>query len=744
PAHPFDPRTRSEVFRVDGEESAAELARRLAAREALVRVAVPAVVDQEGFTKYFLPGETTVQFRNHVSHEDALRKIDAAGSAVIHDHWTPGYYTVSVPAGTTVFDAVRSWYEDPDVLFSEPSYMLYDDALHTPNDPMFDEQWGLRNTGQYDGTPGADVEAELAWDLQKGIPSVIVCVIDTGMDLQHEDLVDNLLPRGDEDWDFASADGSPDDTGNHGTACSGIAVAVQDNGLGVTGIAPGCRIMPLRINLASGQNQNRADAINYAASRRAEFDGLVMSCSWRMSTGDFTAVQNALVNADALDCVTVFASGNSDNDVNYPAAYPETIACGASSMCDERKTFDSCDGENFWGSCWGPELDVVAPGVKIATTDRSGGVGYSGGDYYSSFNGTSSATPLAAGICALIWSANPGLSAHEVRSILQESAEDQVGPPDEDTPGWDPYMGHGRVNAYQAVLMASVYEDFEDDMESGGDDWSHAAIGEGTEDAWHLSQQRNHTEGGNTSYKSGDPDGGPYGTEIHAALESPWIQLGANGRLIFWHWMDAYSPGGDTAGDAGVLEIRTNESETWALLHPTIGSYRHVWRALAGPFFLLNPVWSGSFGWNQVMAELDDYEGKTIRFRFRFGSRGEEPTGEGWYVDDVQVWVPDPAGVDETVRPFGDLRLAAPRPNPFAAGTTISYRLGRELPVTVSIVDVAGRTVRSWDRGSEIAGEHAIVWDGTDGAGRPAGAGIYFANVRAGRLTEGRRLVLLR
>jgi len=217
-----------------------------------------------------------------------------------------------------------------------------------------------------------------------------------------------------------------------------------------------CRLMPLRVNLSSGQNANRADAINYAASRRAEFDGLVMSNSWIMSSGDFTSVQLACENAHALDCVVCFASGNDNGDIRYPAKYPETIAVGASSPCDERKSPSSCDGETHWGSNYGPEQDIVAPGVKIYTTDRAGSSGYSSGDYFDEFNGTSSACPLAAGICALIYSANPALSNEEVREILRETAEDEVGPPGEDTPGWDPYMGWGRVNAYEAVLAAGT------------------------------------------------------------------------------------------------------------------------------------------------------------------------------------------------------------------------------------------------------------------------------------------------
>ncbi len=453
--HEFNPAYRTAVYRIAAEENAEAVADRLSLHDA-VEAAVPAVVDGEGYTKYYIPRQLTVQFNKDLSDEVCRAAIRAAGSEVLRDYWTPGYYKITTPVEQDVFAAIRSWYQHDDVLFAEPIYMCYNDAVHVPNDPYFPEQWALRNTGQQGWTPGADVQAVDAWDLTLGSPNVVVTIIDTGMDLDHEDLEANLLPRGDDDWDFADADPIPEDEGNHGTCCCGIAAAVQDNNLGVSGVAPMCRLMPLRVNLSSGQNANRADAINYAASRRAEFDGLVMSNSWIMSSGDFTSVQLACENAHALDCVVCFASGNDNGDIRYPAKYPETIAVGASSPCDERKSPSSCDGETHWGSNYGPEQDIVAPGVKIYTTDRAGSSGYSSGDYFDEFNGTSSACPLAAGICALIYSANPALSNEEVREILRETAEDEVGPPGEDTPGWDPYMGWGRVNAYEAVLAAGT------------------------------------------------------------------------------------------------------------------------------------------------------------------------------------------------------------------------------------------------------------------------------------------------
>ena len=118
------------------------------------------------------------------------------------------------------------------------------------------------------------------------------------MDLDHPDLSPNLYSRGYDDWDFAdSLDSVPEDEDRHGTACCVLAAAAANNSEGVCGSAPNCYLMPLRVNLVSGQNQNRADAINYAASRASDFDAMVISMSWIMSSGSFTAVENACNNA---------------------------------------------------------------------------------------------------------------------------------------------------------------------------------------------------------------------------------------------------------------------------------------------------------------------------------------------------------------------------------------------------------------------------------------------------------------
>jgi len=413
--------------------------------------AFPVLVDRDGYTKYVVGHELTVRFRSGLDDVECRSLIRSMGSEVAQDHWTPGYYTITVPEKMTLFQAIRAYNKMDEVRYAEFSSVGYDDLLMVPNDTDYPDQQNLNNTGQESSLcacpPYADhdIRAEAAWDISTGSANVVVAVIDTGADLDHPDLAGNILARGTEDWDFADpSDSVPEDSNGHGTSCSGIVAAVTNNGQGVAGIAHDCQVMPLRVDLGSGMNQNRADAINYAAGRVGDFDGLVLSNSWRMSSGTYTAVYDAIQAAKAAGCVVVFASGNGGGTaVDVPSDSTHCIAVGATSPCDEQKTTSSCDGESWWGSNAGPELDVCAPGVLIHTTSLGGG-------YTSTFNGTSSATPHVAAVAALILSVNPALTPDEVQDLLEASAVDI------ESAGFDNETGWGRIDAEAALLLTST------------------------------------------------------------------------------------------------------------------------------------------------------------------------------------------------------------------------------------------------------------------------------------------------
>jgi hypothetical protein len=350
------------------------------------------------------------------------------------------YFTISQPKISNAYAlrdelAARLGELTADIRF-ENMPLLSPVAL-VPADPLFPQQWNMTR-----------VQAPAAWDITTGNAGVVVCVLDEGCDRGHPDL--NFTAAGINSGTMAG-DGSP--FGNHGTACAGIVAAVL-NSIGVAGMAGSCTIMPVA---AGGWTEGAVAAgINYARLNGAR----VISMSFGSYAWDQTIIDPAIQNAFNDDLVMCAATHNFNAAITYPATNPLVIACGASDQIDNRKSPGSPDGE-AWGSDFGPQISIVAPGVLIPTTDRTGADGYVPGDYRLDFDGTSSATPHVAGLAALLRSQYPALDNLQVRSVIERSA-DKVGVVAyADTPGyasgtWNQEMGYGRINAYQALDLADV------------------------------------------------------------------------------------------------------------------------------------------------------------------------------------------------------------------------------------------------------------------------------------------------
>lgn len=349
------------------------------------------------------------------------------------------------------------------------------------NDPRYTRQWNLKNDGsnlQGSGTPGADIDAELAWTVTTGSSDIHIVIVDSGIDTLHPDLSAKLLPGFDAMGDSTNGYPTPNyPEDGHGTACAGIAGALTDNGIGVAGVCPDCMIMPVRVfhyELLVGQVQPWSETQFFldAMGWQTQADIDVSSNSWGVP--DFLLAfypgSDTLVNAvidevvengrGGLGIPMLFSSGNdgvTDTVPIWPARYGKTIAVGATSMCDEHKTPSSCDGEN-WAGNWGPGLDVSAPGVRVPTTDMLGTNGFHGTEYYNSFNGTSAACPNAAGVMALMLSHTSSLPEWLARKALAISCEKVGGYSYNvwtDAGQWSQELGFGRVNAYQAVTYGA-------------------------------------------------------------------------------------------------------------------------------------------------------------------------------------------------------------------------------------------------------------------------------------------------
>ncbi|MDP2692884.1 MAG: S8 family serine peptidase [bacterium] len=386
----------------------------------------------------------------------------------------PLWYTIGITINTQVnaMEMANKFHESNLFESAEPQFMIeltrigsatsiLDNFAMPSLDTFFNNQWGLKNTGQYGGTPGIDINAENAWLDTKGSPAIKVAVFDEGYEQNHPDLLQNNYGTG---YDSDSGTSPSVVWGNHGTACAGIIGAEQDNNLGVTGVSPRTNLISVSINFGSTNYTKLANGLNWSWQNGAD----IISNSWG-GGGPSTLFDNALTNAftngrDGLGTIVVFATANSNSGVVYPAnSNPNIIAVGAMSMCGERKNPSSCDGETWWGSNFGPTLDVVAPGVKIATTDRQGTAGYSTTDYVQDFNGTSSACPMVSGVAALILAENPCLSHTQVQDIIEQTTQkvrtdlytySTTGGRPNGT--WNNQMGYGLVDAEAAVNLAQI------------------------------------------------------------------------------------------------------------------------------------------------------------------------------------------------------------------------------------------------------------------------------------------------
>ncbi len=356
--------------------------------------------------------------------------------------------------------------ERGDVELAEPDFSMKV-CLHgyRPLDTLFPQQWHLENRGGFGLIEGADVSAPDAWEITRGDRSIVVCVMDDGVQLDHPDFSSPgkiLSP-----FDFGQNDDRPApvfSSDNHGTACAGVAVA-DENETGVVGMAPGCALMPIRTS-GTISDSTIDDLFEYARVSGAD----VISCSWGVATRFFTLstrMKNAIRRAalegrNGKGCVILFAAGNENSPVDGVkdgvrvrsgfARHPEVITISASNSRDVRSTYS-----NF-----GPEIWVAAPssgagGRRIVTTDRTGAAGYQSGAYTTveGFGGTSSSTPLVAGVCGLMLSVNPDLTSTDVKEILGETA-DKI---DADNGNYNPeghskWYGWGRVNAFRAVSEA--------------------------------------------------------------------------------------------------------------------------------------------------------------------------------------------------------------------------------------------------------------------------------------------------
>ncbi|MGH8999699.1 MAG: S8 family serine peptidase, partial [Acidimicrobiia bacterium] len=362
-----------------------------------------------------------VRFKDDVSPGEAAKALEAAGARSEGEVGESGYTLVSAQgrAAGEIRDALAG---SEVVAAAAPNHVRQ--AFASPNDPYYPPNPASDYSGQAPYISAVGLPE--AWDVTTGADDLTLAILDSGVDRNHPDLDDRLLPG----YDFVNNDRDPSDDHpeGHGTMVTGVAGAESNNRQGVTGVAWRGRILPVKVIDHHGE-ANDADisaAIYWATDQGADVINLSLG-----GPGDNAVLQKAIDYAVARDVVVVAAAGNAHNSVpNYPAASRGVVAVGSTALNGSLADFS-----NFGG--W---IDVTAPGEAIASTSSSFGG-------YALQWGTSFSAPIVSGIAMLIRAADPGASATDVAARLRQSARD-LG-----APGFDTFFGAGQVDAAAALSL---------------------------------------------------------------------------------------------------------------------------------------------------------------------------------------------------------------------------------------------------------------------------------------------------
>lgn len=447
-----------QIFDVGAEKSAdKELDELRAADE--VEVGTHVYVGEDGKTPFVPNGDIYITFSEGVDEEEQAIVLDEF-HLVLDERKTSRKIRARVTEKSMNPVKVAFFLEKCSLVDSANADMdsiLREYGLAEPRETLFPHQWHIKNTGAILGAnpphkinPNAHLRVLDAWNRlgNKGSSNITIAVIDMGFDLQHPDIKDNIVHAFDvwENGPFTT----PKTFRDHATPCAGLALA-RENGFGTIGVAPNAKFMPL-----SGLGFSIRDTevmFNHCVNKGAD----VISCSWgsiqpehELDSEKEDVIRNAATKGrNGKGCVILFAAGNENQEiVNVYGRHPDVICVGASTSQDVHASYSNR----------GFEIDVVAPSngdwpLIAPRASWDSGHWFDGNEVdarYKHFGGTSAATPLVAGVCALMLSANPNLTAKEVKEILILTA-DKIGHPTDYVNGHSRRYGYGRVNADKAV-----------------------------------------------------------------------------------------------------------------------------------------------------------------------------------------------------------------------------------------------------------------------------------------------------
>lgn len=446
-------------------------------------------------TRYYITDHLIVAFKSGVARTRIEEILERHGLRFVRDFKYVEEFTcllqVTKSAGKNPVKVSEDLQEVPEITFAEPNLVNRFEHVYQPSDTLYDRQWHLKSTMGIELSPDANIAAPSAWNTTRGSRNIVVAVIDDGFDLTHPDLNGPskiVFPRDFVDLDDAPLPGRFD---FHGTPCAGLAIGEED-GAGIVGVAPGCSFMPIRFGLTA-DDELLYEMFEYTG-RRAD----IISNSW--GPVPVYAPIPMLLQRQLKDlrenggprgkgCLIFFAAGNYNAPLkatgvdsfvwrhptqglketrgailNGHAANPNVVAVSASTSQNKKAAYSN----------WGDAVNVCAPSNNAHPLDpqiRQPGQGIWTADnnnfgrrFTGEFGGTSAACPIAAGVAALVWSANPDLTAGQVQDILEETADKIVDTsPDPvlglrkgtyDENGHSEWFGFGKVNATKAVEKA--------------------------------------------------------------------------------------------------------------------------------------------------------------------------------------------------------------------------------------------------------------------------------------------------
>ncbi len=584
-------------------------------------------------------------------------------------------YTVHFPLEADLFRVIDDFQQNPYIIYAEPYYIRK--TTFTPNDPSIGQQYALTN-----------IQAYQAWDYSQGSPNAKICIVDTGIDIDHPDLVANLWVNPGEDlngngviepaeinniddepngfiddfygWDFVGNDNNPDDNatafGGHGSHTSGIASAVTNNNIGIAGTGFNASIITARAG--SGLFITAPyEGVSYGIENGAD----IISMSW--GGGGYSQTEQNMFNyADEQGILCIAAAGNNNSSaVFYPANYNNVISVAATNETDLKASFSN----------YGSWIDLSAPGDNIYSTYLNAG--------YTMMDGTSMACPMVAGLASLVKAAYPDFQADAIGLILRITADNIDG----QNPAYVGMLGWGRINAYKAMSML----------------YSNASL------------------------------------TLTPLL--PQIQIPASGGQFLYDRLIQNSGTADRTVNVHTVAVLPNGTYYRISVEPSL-----ILPA-GGQIQNLNlsqtiPAGAPAGSYSYITLALDAASRSLVAMDYftfvKTAALDNSAPDQAWELSLSE------GEISETSASAPDrYELAQPYPNPFNPETTLSFSLPQSGQVSLKVYDLQGRQVAVLSEGWKDSGVYEMKFDGS-----ALSSGIYFAVLKARNFQQVRKLTLIK